>query len=85
MKEQLQRNVSDSQNTVQELNNKMKELKSTLEEERRRKQEEQEMKIMFEDSYRESLNTIEELKMQIADLENSKPNPGKNHTVTHHT
>ncbi|CAG5009636.1 unnamed protein product [Parnassius apollo] len=75
VKEQLERNTIENKFIIQDLNNQLRDLKSALEVERKKTQEEMELKNMFEESYRESLNTIEELKAQIVDLENKKPNP----------
>ncbi|CAK1578219.1 unnamed protein product [Parnassius mnemosyne] len=75
LREQLERNMIENKTTIQDLNNQLRDLKSALEAERKKTQEEMELKNMFEESYRDSLNTIEELKTQIVELEKNKPNP----------
>ncbi|CAH2063442.1 unnamed protein product, partial [Iphiclides podalirius] len=75
LKGQLEKTMIENKATVQDLNNQLRDLKTALEAERTKKQEEITMRNMFEESYRESLNTIEELKAQIEELDRKKQNP----------
>lgn len=68
--------------TVQDLTNQLKDVKTVLEEQKRMTQQEIDQKQALQASLAESENTIEQLKAKITELENSRPNPGKNKKPT---
>lgn len=62
---------------VQDLSNKLKEMMGALEEQKKLTQNVTEQKQELETLLKESQNAVEELRAQVTELENSKPNPGK--------
>ncbi|XP_052738120.1 forkhead-associated domain-containing protein 1-like [Bicyclus anynana] len=75
LKEQIQSMTTQHKSEVQDLNNKLKELIGALEEQKNMTQRITEEKHEVEMSLMETQNTIEDLKTQIINLEDSIPNP----------
>lgn len=69
--------TSQHKTMVQDLTNQLKDVKNSLEEQKRTTQLEIEQKNALQKSLTESHDTIEQLKVKITELENSRPNPGK--------
>lgn len=80
LKEQIQSYTNQHKSEIQDLNNQIKELKSSLEEEHKIIQRESTAKQELENLLSESQQTIEELNAKVTELENNKPNPGMIHT-----
>lgn len=76
LKDQLERSIVENKKTIQDLNNQLRDLKSALEVEEHKKNEEIKMRNVLEESYRERLNTIEELKAQVVELDRMKQSAG---------
>ncbi|XP_034825647.1 uncharacterized protein [Maniola hyperantus] len=75
LKEQTETMTMQQKAEVQDLNNKLKELTAALEEQRKLTKIVTEQKEEIEMLLKESQKDIKELKSQVAELENSKPNP----------
>lgn len=82
LKEQIDTMNAQHKSTVQDLTNQLKDVKTVLEEQKRMTQQEIDQKQALQSSLAESENTIEQLKAKITELENSRPNPGKNKNPT---
>lgn len=77
LKEQIQTMTLQHKSEVQDLRNKLKEMMDALEEQKKLTQNVTEQKQELETLLKESQNAVEELRAQVTELENSKPNPGK--------